>query len=118
MYLLHENGTLSIDDPTSKHISESHFNILSIGGYDPNKILIKHCFNHTSGLFDFAVANDMYLNIAFKNSKKRWTKTEQLEGISKFATISHRHTISIQIIEPHLYAVVKCNIFTYFYPLK
>lgn len=78
--ILHENGTLTIDDPISKHISTAHLDILKKGGYQPDEITIRHCLNHTSGLFDYAVGSDNYINIAFKNPKKRWTRTEQLEG--------------------------------------
>lgn len=78
--LLHEKDSLSIDDPISQYISQEHLAILSNGGYEPDKILINHCLNHTSGLFDFAVGSRTYINIALENPKKRWTRTEQLEG--------------------------------------
>ncbi|MFK7775833.1 MAG: serine hydrolase domain-containing protein [Saprospiraceae bacterium] len=78
--LLHEKDSLSIDDPISQYISKNHLNILLKGGYDPDKILIKHCLNHTSGLFDYAVGSRTYINIALENPKKRWTRTEQLKG--------------------------------------
>lgn len=76
----HEQSKLSIDDPISKYISKEHIAILEGGGYHPDKILIKHCLNHTSGLFDYAMGNQTYANIATKNPKKRWTRTEQLQG--------------------------------------
>ena len=77
---LHEQSKLSIDDPISQYISEIHLDILRKGGYDPDNILIKHCLNHTSGLFDYAMGNQTYTNIVTKNPKKRWTRTEQLQG--------------------------------------
>ena len=78
--ILHERGDLSIDDPISKYISQPHLDILTKGGYAPDNISIKHCLNHTSGLFDYAVGSSTYISIAFKDPKKRWTRTEQLEG--------------------------------------
>lgn len=78
--VLHERGDLSIDDPVSKYISQLHFDILSKSGYAPDNISIKQCLNHTSGLFDYAVGSSTYIDIAFKDPKKRWTRTEQLEG--------------------------------------
>jgi len=52
---LHEMDSLSIEDPISKYISQEHHDILAKAGYQPDKILIKHCLNHTSGLFDYAM---------------------------------------------------------------
>jgi len=49
--ILHERGDLSIDDPISKYVSQPHLDLLKKGGYFPDKISIKHCLNHTSGLF-------------------------------------------------------------------
>lgn len=77
---LHEQGKLSIEDPISKYISEEHIDILTTGGYNTDSILIRHCLNHTSGLFDYAVGNPSYINIALKDPNKRWTRTEQLIG--------------------------------------
>lgn len=77
---LHEQSLLSIEDPISNYISEAHIEILKDGAYDPDKILIKHCLNHTSGLFDYAVGNQTYRTLASKDANKRWTRTEQLQG--------------------------------------
>ncbi|MDF1695905.1 MAG: serine hydrolase [Saprospiraceae bacterium] len=75
---LHEEARLSIYDPLSKYISEAHQKLLIQDGYDPNKIKLYHCLNHTSGLFDYAMNGSPYVSEARKNPQKRWTRTEQL----------------------------------------
>ncbi|MEN0002617.1 MAG: serine hydrolase domain-containing protein [Bacteroidota bacterium] len=81
---LQEEGLLSIEDPIQTYISNQHNAILKSGGYDPAKITIRQCLNHTSGLYDYVLGThenpSPYLSIIVKNPKKRWTRTEQLEG--------------------------------------
>ncbi len=77
---LWEEGKLSLDDPISKYISETHTEILKRGGYDPDKIKIRHLLSHTSGLFDYAVGSRSYVDAVKQDPKHRWTRTEQLQG--------------------------------------
>lgn len=81
---LHEMDSLSIDDPLSKHISQSHIDILRQDDYDLDQILIKHCLNHTSGFFDYATNHDAYIQACTEKPDKRWTRTEQLKGAVKW----------------------------------
>ncbi len=81
---LHEMDSISIDDPVGKFISKEHIDILKEDGYDVNEILIRHCLNHTSGLFDYAANHDAYIDACSKDPKHRWTRTEQLEGAIKW----------------------------------
>jgi len=76
---LHEMGKLSIDDPIADYISETHITLLKKGGYAPDSITVRHCLNHTSGLYDYALGGKTYLEMAAKDSKKRWTRTEQIK---------------------------------------
>ena len=76
---LQEEGKLQIDDPIASYISEEHQGILNKGGYDPERITLKQCMMHTSGLFDYAEGNEDYINAASQNPSKRWTRTEQLQ---------------------------------------
>lgn len=76
---LHEEGKLSIYDPISKYISSEHLTMLSADTYNPDKILIYHCLNHTSGLFDYAMNGSDYASMARKNPQRRWTRTQQLQ---------------------------------------
>lgn len=76
---LHEMGRLSIDDPISQYISEAHVQILQKGGYQPEKITLRHCLHHTTGLFDYAVGSDVYGDLVLKDRQRRWTRTEQLQ---------------------------------------
>ena len=81
---LHEMDSLSIDDPIGKFISQEHIDILTEDDYDVNEILIRHCLNHTSGLFDYAANHDAYIDACSKDPKHRWTRREQLEGAIKW----------------------------------
>jgi len=76
---LREKGKLSIEDPISKYISQEHITILKNGGYDPDKITIRHCLTHTSGLYDYAEGGPEYIEEASKDPNRRWTRTEQIQ---------------------------------------
>ncbi len=76
---LYENGLLSLDDSISTYISQEHITILRDGGYDPDKITIRHCLSHRSGLYDYAVGGPEYIEVASKDPSKRWTRTEQVQ---------------------------------------
>ncbi len=76
---LYENGLLSLDDSISAYISQEHITILRDGGYDPDKITIRHCLSHRSGLYDYAVGGPEYIEVASKDPSKRWTRTEQVQ---------------------------------------
>ncbi len=77
---LHEMGQLSVDDPISQHILPSSKKILLGDKYDPEKIKIRHCLNHTSGLYDYAMGDRTYGDKILANPDKRWTRQEQLEA--------------------------------------
>ncbi len=77
---LHEMDSLSIEDPVSKFISTKHINLLSKDGYNLDEIKIKHCLNHTSGLYDYAMGGREYIDEGLKNPNHRWTRTTQLQG--------------------------------------
>ncbi len=76
---LSELGKLNINDPIADYISKEHKEILKKDKYDVNKITIKHCLQHTSGLFDYAVGSDDYVMTAMKTPNKRWTRTKQIQ---------------------------------------
>jgi len=76
---LAEMGKLDIDDPIGMYISENHKNILGQDTYDVNAITIKHCLQHLSGLFDYALGGGDYITAAMENPDKRWTRTEQIQ---------------------------------------
>jgi len=75
---LHEMDSLSIDDPLTNHISANHLSLLEAEGYPTDKITLRHCLQHTSGLYDYAVATPAYLEAVSKNAQRRWSRTDQL----------------------------------------
>ncbi len=76
---LHEEGKLTIDDPISKYVSAEHIQLLKSGGYAPDSITLRHCLNHTSGLYDYALGGNAFLELAGKSPNKRWTRTDQIQ---------------------------------------
>jgi len=76
---LHELDSISIEDNISKYISEDHKHVLIQGGYNPADIKIKHCLNHTSGLFDYAMDGGKYIDAVTTDPKRIWTRTDQLK---------------------------------------
>lgn len=77
---LWEDGKLSLDDPISKYISKTHYDILKRGSYDADKITIRHLITHSSGLFDHTHAKEYFDRIE-KEPSHVWTRTEQLEAL-------------------------------------
>lgn len=77
---LWEDGRLRLDDPISKYIAKSHYDILERGSYDPDNITIRHLITHSSGLFDHTRAKEYFERIE-KDPSHVWTRTEQLEAL-------------------------------------
>ena len=76
---LHEMDSLSVHSSISKHISAVHDSILREGGYDTDAITIQQCLSHTSGIYDYAMAGNTYVELVRNNPQKVWTRTEQLQ---------------------------------------
>lgn len=79
MLRLHEDDYLSLDEPISEKLPVEYVNMLEQGGYDPQAISWRQCLNHTSGLYDYAMGGDTYVEMCMNNPKKRWTRTEQVQ---------------------------------------
>jgi len=77
---LQELDSLSIEDPISLHIGKPFTAVLEADGYRPDEILIKHCLNHTSGIFDYAQGSGGYLTEMIKNPTRRWSRMDQVKG--------------------------------------
>lgn len=76
---LHEDGELNVNHPISEYISQKHIQLLKSDGYDPDLITIRHCLHHRSGLFDYAMGSQDYVQVALQDPDKKWTRTEQIE---------------------------------------
>lgn len=76
---LAEMGKVDINAPIKGYISEAHIAILEQDGYDLSAITVKHCLQHTSGLFDYAMGSDDYVKVAMQDPTRRWTRTEQIQ---------------------------------------
>jgi len=81
---LYEDQKLSLDDPIDKYISEQHLHLLINGGYEPSKITIRHCLNHTSGLYNYVFGTEdrasPFISMIRAQPQKVWTRTEMLQG--------------------------------------
>ena len=80
---LSEDNKLSLSDPVAMYISADHSDILTKGGYDVNKITIRHLLTHSSGLFDHA-QTDQFMKTIFSEPQHVWTRTEQLQKATEW----------------------------------
>ncbi len=79
IWRLHEMDSLDVTSNISSHISTAHDSILKNGGYPTDEITIQQCLTHTSGLYDYAMAGNTYVELCRNNPQKVWTRTEQLQ---------------------------------------
>jgi len=77
--LLHEKDSLDINNSINKYVSPKHIQLLKNGGYRTSAITIKHCLQHTSGLFDYAMGSNTYSEMVIKNPKRKWSRTDQIK---------------------------------------
>lgn len=75
---LAEMDKLDIDASITSLISVTHDSLLRAGGYDPDIITWRQILHHTSGLYDYAMADPTYTQLALRDPQHRWTRTEQL----------------------------------------
>jgi D-alanyl-D-alanine carboxypeptidase len=75
---LYEDGKIKLDDPINHYLPPEYTKTLDDGGYPTNVITVRQLLNHTSGIFDYARAQQ-YFEIISANPKHRWTRREQLE---------------------------------------
>lgn len=70
-----EAGELDLDDPVGARASAPIADILRSGGYDLDRITIRHLLNHSAGLHDHA--DDSFLDLILEEPERRWTREEQ-----------------------------------------
>lgn len=72
-----EQGRLGLDDAVARHIGNEYVALLTSGGYDPERITVRHLLTHTSGLYDHADSGNFSERI-LAEPHHQWTRTEQL----------------------------------------
>lgn len=80
---LWEDKKIGLDDPISKHISKAYADILVKGGYDPNRITIRHLLTHSGGLSEHT-QSPKFEN-EFLKTRHVWTREEQVSDLIKYA---------------------------------
>lgn len=80
---LWEENKIMLEDPVSKYISVTHSEILKKGGYDVDKITIRHLLTHSSGLYDHAQSEEFMKRI-FEEPDHVWTRTEQISKATEW----------------------------------
>ena len=73
-----EDGRLKLDDPIARRLPKEYVDRLRAGGYDLNRITIRHLLSHTSGLYDYAM-DPAFMTAVMAEPGKRWTRLEQVE---------------------------------------
>jgi len=71
--MLQEQGILDLDDPISKYIDSKVLEQLD----NANDKTIRHCLNHTTGIYDLTTNPDYYLAV-LNNPIKRWEPMDLL----------------------------------------
>ena len=74
---LQELGQLSCEDSIDSHLPKEYIEVLQQGGYDPEKIKIKHLLTHTSGMREHVTQE--FVNSIRNQTKTEWTRIEQVE---------------------------------------
>jgi D-alanyl-D-alanine carboxypeptidase len=80
---LYEDGKIKLDDSINRYLPKDYNTILDTGGYPTSVITVRQLLTHTSGIFDYAKAQQ-YFEIISANPKHRWTRTEQVEDAVKW----------------------------------
>ncbi len=75
---LAEKRGLSLDENLSSALPAPYPDILSDGGYEPDRMTIRQLLHHNSGLFDFAFGNEDYLAAVLADPMHRWSREEQV----------------------------------------
>jgi D-alanyl-D-alanine carboxypeptidase len=77
MLRLMEGGTITLDDPITKHLPPDLDGLLRADGYSTNAITIGMLLNHTSGIADF-FSMPGWVHDMTVNPTKVWTAAEQI----------------------------------------
>lgn len=80
---LWEDKRLSLEDPISKYISQEHIGLLKAGGYDPDKITIRHLLTHSSGMAEHV--NSPKFKVDFMKTHHVWTRTETIQDLNIYS---------------------------------
>jgi D-alanyl-D-alanine carboxypeptidase len=80
---LYEDGKIKLDDPIDHYLPQEYTTILDGGGYPTNVITVRQLLTHTSGIFDYARAQQYY-EVIINNPKHRWTRLEQVQDAVKW----------------------------------
>jgi D-alanyl-D-alanine carboxypeptidase len=74
-----EEGRLGLDDPVGRVLPAEYAAVLREGGYDLERITVRHLLTHTSGVYDYAM-DERYFAAAFGDPARRWTPMEQVRA--------------------------------------
>jgi D-alanyl-D-alanine carboxypeptidase len=75
-FMLQERGLININDPISKYIDSKIISQVK----NADKVTIKNCMQHTTGIYDVITDNDFYLAV-LNNPNKSWTAEELLKFV-------------------------------------
>ena len=77
-----EDGRLALNDPIRQHLSPATLALLRRGGYNVDRIRIKHLLQHTSGLYDYA-GDPAFQTLVVSHPHHHWTRAEQVRFAMK-----------------------------------
>ncbi len=80
---LYEDGKIKLDDPINRYLPTDYTTLLDAGGYPTSAITVRQLLTHTSGIFDYARAQQFFETI-MSDPKHRWTRMEQVQAAIKW----------------------------------
>lgn len=78
---LQEQGRIELDAPIVRYLTETHWEILEHGDYDPGTLTVRHLLTHTSGLvdtFNSQSFQDYFLAVLDGGATKTFSLEDQL----------------------------------------
>lgn len=76
---LWEENRIGLDTPITQYISEQHTSILTMGGYNPHKITVRHLLTHRGGLSDHT--HSPKFDVEFLKKRHIWSREEQINDL-------------------------------------
>jgi D-alanyl-D-alanine carboxypeptidase len=74
-----EEGRMAVDDPIAALLPDDMVALLIGGGYQPERMTVRHLLTHTSGLYDHS-DSQKYGDAIMADPQHGWTRPEQLEA--------------------------------------
>lgn len=80
-----EEGRVALDDAIGRVLPAEYVSVLREGGYDPDRITVRHLLTHTGGVYDYAT-DERFHAAAFGDPGHRWSRMEQVRAAMEWGS--------------------------------